>query len=65
MKKHILSFALIAGMIGSITTSCSSQKNAGSGDTTKKTDTTKMSSPVPTATDTLKKDTTKKDTTHH
>jgi hypothetical protein len=60
MKKQILSLALI----GTIASSCSSQKNASSSDTTSK-DTSKMSAPASTA-DTIKKDTSmKKDTTHH
>jgi hypothetical protein len=62
MKKYILNFALVAAMIGSIAAGCSSQKTAGSSDTTKK-DTTKTVPPAPA--DTTKKDTTKKDTTHH
>jgi hypothetical protein len=64
MKKQILSFTLIAAMIGTLASSCSSQKNASSSDTTSK-DTSKMSAPA-SATDTMKKDTSvKKDTTHH
>ncbi|ASU34641.1 hypothetical protein [Mucilaginibacter xinganensis] len=59
MKKQILNFALIAAMIGSIASGCSSSKNAGTSDTTKK-DTAKMT--VPPA---AKPDTMKKDTTHH
>jgi len=62
MKKHIFNFALVAAMIGSIAAGCSSQKTAGSGDSTKK-DTSKVVTPAPA--DTMKKDTTKKDTTHH
>src|SRR6185503_8845019 len=59
MKKQILTFALIAGMIGAITTGCSSSKSTSGSDTTKK-DTTAMK-PMPT--DTMKKDTgMKKDT---
>ena len=50
MKKHILNFALVAVMVGSIT-GCSSEKKAGGPDSTS-TDTAKMS----------KMDTTKKDT---
>jgi hypothetical protein len=64
MKKHILGFALVATMIGSIATGCSSEKKAGGSDSTAKdsamttpaTDTTKKM-------DTTKTDTTKKDTT--
>jgi hypothetical protein len=62
MKKHILTFALITAIIGSVTVGCSSQKNTGSSDTTKKDTTKIMSKPA----DTMKKDTVmKKDTTHH
>jgi len=57
MKKHILGLALIAAMIGSIATGCSSQKKASGSDTTKK-DTSKVTAPAPA-------DTMKKDTTHH
>ena len=58
MKKHILSFALIATMIGSIAMSCNSQKKAsGTDSTTTVTDTSKST------TDTAKRDTLKKDTT--
>jgi pentapeptide MXKDX repeat protein len=66
MKKHILGFALIAAMIGSIATGCSSQKKAGDSDTTMK-DTSKLTAPADTMKkDTaMKKDTMKKDTTHH
>lgn len=56
IKKQILTFALIAGMIGAIATGCSSSKSASGSDTTKK-DTAAMK-PMPT-------DTMKKDTTHH
>jgi len=63
MKKQILSFALVAAIIGSIAAGCGSSKDASSADSTgtrKDTTTTKMS------TDTMKKDTSmKKDTTHH
>jgi hypothetical protein len=51
MKKHILSFALVATIIGSIAVGCSSQKKAGGSDSTSK-DTTKVITP-----DTTKKDT--------
>jgi len=62
MKKQVLTFALIAGMIGAIATGCSSSKTASDSDTTKK-DTTAMK-PMPA--DTMKKDTgMKKDATHH
>jgi hypothetical protein len=62
MKKHILNFALIAAIAGSIAAGCSSQKKTSSSDTTAK-DTTKVKTAPP---DTMKKDTTmKKDNTHH
>jgi hypothetical protein len=64
MKKQILSFALVAAMIGSIAAGCSSSKNA-SGSDTSKMDSGKMTTPP--ATDTaMKKDTgtMKKDTSH-
>lgn len=67
MKKHILSIALVATMIGSIAAGCSSEKKAGGSDststdtakmtapdTTKKTDTGKMTTPA-TTTDSTKK----------
>jgi hypothetical protein len=55
MKKQILSFALVAAMIGSIAAGCSSSKNA-SGTDTAKMDSGKMTAPA--ATDTaMKKDT--------
>jgi len=60
MKKQILGIALVAAITGSIATGCSSQKKAGSSDTTMK-DTTKVATPA----DTTKKDTMKKDTVHH
>ncbi|WP_374948239.1 hypothetical protein [Mucilaginibacter sp.] len=64
MKKHILSFALVATMIGTIATGCSSEKAAGSGsDSTKMDSTATMSTPTTTPTDTMKKDTTTRDTT--
>jgi len=56
MKKQILSFALVAMMIGSIAAGCSSTKNASSADSTGTvTDTTHRMAP-----DTMKRDTTKK-----
>jgi hypothetical protein len=64
MKKQILEIALIAAILGSIATGCSSQKKAGTTDTTMK-DTSKVATPAATPVDTMKKDTTKKDTTHH
>jgi len=55
MKKHLLSLALIAGIVASITMGCGSANKANGSDTTMK-DTTKMA-------DTMKKmDTTKMDT---
>lgn len=60
MKKQVLTFTLITGMIGSIAVGCSSSKNASGSDTTKKDSTV-----VKPMTDTMKKDTTKRDTTHH
>lgn len=59
MKKHILSFALVATMIGAIATGCSSEKKASDGSDTTKTDSGAMMS---TPTDTTKADTMKKDT---
>jgi len=56
MKKHFLSFALVATMVGSIIAGCST-----------KTDSAATVAPAPTTdttkTDTAKTDTTKKDTT--
>jgi hypothetical protein len=61
MKKNILSFALIAAIIGSIAAGCGSQKSATTGSDSTKKDTTKVTTPAPTTpTDTAKKDTTKK-----
>jgi hypothetical protein len=65
MKKHILSFALVATIIGSISMGCGSEKAAGgSGSDTTKTDSTAtMTTPAPTTpTDTTKRDTTTRDT---
>jgi ABC-type glycerol-3-phosphate transport system substrate-binding protein len=63
MKKHILSFALVATMIGSIAAGCSSEKATTSTDTTA-TVTDTSATPPPVTTDTTKKtlpvDTTKK-----
>lgn len=61
MKKHILSIALVATMIGSIAAGCSSEKKAGGSDSTS-VDTAKMTTPDTTRTDTGKMttDTTKK-----
>lgn len=59
MKKQILSFALVAVMIGSVAAGCSSTKNASGADSTGTvTDTTHKMAP-----DTMVKDTTKPDTT--
>lgn len=63
MKKHILSFVLVAAVIGSIATGCSSKKNVSGSDSTSVKDTTKMTTPPPSAT--APPDTMKKDTTHH
>lgn len=64
MKKQILTFALIAGMIGAITAAgCSSSKSTSSSSDSTKKDTAAMK-PIPA--DTMKKDTSmKRDTTHH
>ena len=64
MKKQILTIGLIAALIGSIATGCSSKKNMSSSDSTAK-DTSKMA-PMPMKTDTgMHKDTMKRDTVHH
>ena len=64
MKKHILSFALVATMVGSIAMGCSSEKAAGSGSDSTKTDSTAtLSTPTTTPDTTVKTDTTAKDTT--
>ena len=65
MKKHILSFALVATLIGSMAMGCSSEKAAGSGSDSTATDSTAtMATPAPAdttmKTDTMTKDTTKK-----
>jgi hypothetical protein len=63
MKKHILSFALVATMIGSIAMGCSSEKAAGSGSDSTATDSTAtMSTPTTTTDTTTKTDTTARDT---
>jgi hypothetical protein len=61
MKKQISNFVLAAAIIGTMAAGCSSSKNAGTSDTTKK-DSAQTSTPAatPAATDTAKKD-----TTHH
>ncbi|MGY4536587.1 hypothetical protein ACVW0P_000994 [Mucilaginibacter sp. UYNi724] len=60
MKKQVLSFALVATMIGSIAAGCSSEKKTGSSDSTK-TDSAAAVAPAST-TDTAKTDTAVKDT---
>jgi hypothetical protein len=61
MKKKILSFALVATMIGAIATGCGSAKEASDGSDTSKSDTSSATRAP--ATDTpIKKDTTKTDT---
>lgn len=67
MKKQVLTFALITGMIGSIAAGCSSSKNASSSDTTKKDSAVvkSMSTDTMKKDTSMKKDTAKKDTTHH
>jgi hypothetical protein len=63
MKKHILSFALVATMIGTIATGCSSEKAAGSGSDSTATDSTAtMATPSTTTTDSAKTDTASRDT---
>ena len=61
MKKQILIFALVATVIGSIATGCSSEKKTGTGDSTS-TDSTAVTAPAAdtTKTDTATTDTTKK-----
>jgi hypothetical protein len=70
MKKHILSFALVATMVGSIAAGCSSTKSTDGSDSSK-TDSTATVAPAATdstssktdttmKTDTAKKDTSKK-----
>lgn len=65
MKKQILSVALVAAMIGSIATGCSSEKKAGSGTDSTATDSTSMMAKPDSSAmkDTAKKDTVMKDTT--
>ena len=70
MKKHILSFALVATMVGSIAAGCSSTKSTDGSDSTKTdstatvapaaTDSTSSKTDTTAKTDTAKKDTTKK-----
>jgi len=66
MKKHILSFALVATMVGSIAAGCSSTKSTDGSDSTKTDSTASVAPPAATTdstsskTDTVKKDTTKK-----
>ncbi|MDN5288901.1 MAG: hypothetical protein JWR38_5175 [Mucilaginibacter sp.] len=64
MKKQILSLALVATMIGAITTGCNASKPAGSGSDSAKVDSAATTAPAATGTDTTAKpDTAKKDTT--
>ncbi|MES2064947.1 MAG: coproporphyrinogen III oxidase [Bacteroidota bacterium] len=62
MKKHILSFALVATMVGSIAAGCSSTKSTDGSDSTK-TDSTATVTPAATDSTSSKTDTTKQDTT--
>lgn len=63
MKKHILSFALIATMVGSIAMGCSSEKKTGGSADSTKTDSTVTTTTTTTPADTMKKDTMTRDTT--
>jgi hypothetical protein len=63
MKKHILSFALVATMVGSVAAGCSSTKSTDGSDSTKTDSAAAVAPAVPNSTmktDTAKKDTTKK-----
>ncbi|MFD0764924.1 hypothetical protein ACFQZI_08660 [Mucilaginibacter lutimaris] len=62
MKKQILSFALVATMIGSIAAGCSSEKKTGGSDSTQ-TDSAAAVAPASTTDTAAKADTTVKDTT--
>ena len=67
MKKHILSLALVATIIGSISMGCGSEKAAGGSgaDSTKTRTDSSATTTTPTTTtptDTTKKDTTTRDT---
>jgi len=62
MKKQILSFALVATMVGAMVSGCgSAEKAASTGSDSTKVDSATTTAPA--ATDTAKKDTTKTDTT--
>jgi hypothetical protein len=63
MKKQILSFAVVAMLIGGIATGCSSEKKAGDGSDSTKMDSTSQSAPAPAAADSAKTDSGKTDTT--
>ena len=63
MKKHILSFALVATMVSSIAMSCSSEKKAGSSADSTIKDSTSVTTTTTTPADTMKKDTMTRDTT--
>ncbi|WP_143822046.1 hypothetical protein [Mucilaginibacter pedocola] len=64
MKKQILSFALVATIVGAVAAGCGSEKKAGDGTDTTKTDSAAvMSTPSTTPADTMKKDTMTRDTT--
>jgi hypothetical protein len=58
MKKHFLSFALITAIVASVAAGCSSEKAAGTSDTTMK-DSASMSAPM---SDTTARDTARTDT---
>ncbi|AMR33032.1 hypothetical protein A0256_17205 [Mucilaginibacter sp. PAMC 26640] len=64
MKKQMLSFALVATMIGSIAAGCSSEKKAGSGTDSTSTDSSSMMAKPDSSAmqDTSKADTTTRDT---
>ncbi|MES2277439.1 MAG: hypothetical protein V4592_15550 [Bacteroidota bacterium] len=63
MKKQILSFAIVAAIIGSIAAGCGSEKSAtSSADSAKRADSAKMSTPAK-PDSTIKQDTAKHDTT--
>ena len=64
MKKHLLSSALMATIIGSIAAGCSSQKSASSSSDSTTTDSTTMSAPATMdSTNSMPADTAKMDTT--
>lgn len=63
MKKQILSFALVATMIGSIAAGCSSTKKTDGSDSTSTTTMKDSSSSMTTRPDSTTRDTTRKDTT--